>query len=177
MDAQQLKIDNLNHTYSPIQKRLQNQSIDLQGLSNSLAAILKKMDASIEVQNRLIQALTDGLDIHAEELAPAIVEAIKQQTGLTLSEHLANECGDQLDQLSSMIRTTSMRFKLSQSVARDEMNTMCSVVTSIRHSFAIVLSSFGGTLLLAIALPGWWGLVSLLPLLMIIVYLMMQKEG
>ncbi|MFC6202042.1 hypothetical protein ACFP1L_09205 [Lactiplantibacillus nangangensis] len=177
LDALQVKTNNLHSVYTPMQRQLQAQSVDLSTLSKDLNNNTQAQKQAIQAQNRLTAALQQGLDIHAEDLAPDIVRAIQHETGMSLTENIQRAVGRQLSELASTVNAATTQFKLSKQAAQASQAETRATADLIRRNLLASLAGFGGSLLVAIALPGWWGLFSLLPLAITAGYLLIAKEG
>lgn len=176
LNALQVKTDNLHSVYTPMQRQLQAQSVDLSTLSKDLNANTLALKQAIQAQNRLTVALQQGLDIHAEDLAPDIVRAIQRETGLSLTENIQRAAGSSLAALASTVNAATTQFKLSKQATQQSQAETRATANLIQRNLLTSLVGFGGALLVAVALPGWWGLFSLLPLVITAGYLLINKE-
>lgn len=176
LDALKVKTDNLNHVYTPMQRELQAHSVDLSTLSKDLNNNTIAQKQAIQAQNRLTAALQQGLDIHAEDLAPDIVRAIQRETGLSLTESIQRAANSSLTELASTVSVATTQFKLSKQATQQSQAETRATANLIRRNLLTSLTGFGGSLLVAVALPGWWGLFSLLPLAITAGYLLINRE-
>lgn len=165
MDAIKTRLDNTVGYYTSTQRLLQAGSIDLNGVTNQLAQLVDKLSQCIVAQNALTQAVSNGLDVRAEELAPAVAREIK------------GDLSGMLTELDTHVVAATRQFTLSQNGARDAITGVGSVARSMQTTVIAALGGLGSTAVLLVALPGLWRLIALIPVVVAVTIVFLRKDS
>jgi len=168
--ALQSAVDNLKGSYTPLQKELSAQMVDFNQLGQQYSDLGIKLDGQRKSVNNLAHAVIGGLDIHAEELATPIVDAILEQTGKTLDQHITDETNASLERFSGAVEASEKQFNYQKKVLKDLSDGVFKSTKLIKKIAIWSLSCFGGSMALVAALPGWWKLFGLVPLIAGVLY-------
>lgn len=164
VDAMRVKTDGLQMHYTPMAKQLQAQSVDLSVLSKDLNGNTQTQHAAIKAQNALTKALSNGLDVRAEDLAPAVASE--------LHADFANMFADLIDK----VETATTQFQLAKKADLAARAENRSFWRSLRKALIVALGGFGLATVLLVSLPGLWRLFATLPLIVAVAYVFIGKE-
>lgn len=164
VDAMRVKTDGLQMHYTPMAKQLQAQSVDLSVLSKDLNGNTRIQHDAIVAQNALAQALSKGLDVRAEDLAPAVARV------------LHDNFADMFAELIDKVDTATTQFNLAKRedlAAKTENRTFWRL---LRKSLIVALGGVGLATVLLVALPGLFRLTAALPLIVATMYVLNGKD-
>lgn len=164
VDAMRVKTDGLQMHYTPMAKQLQAQSVDLSVLSKDLNSNTRTQRNAIIAQNALTQALANGLDVRAEDLAPAV--------GRVIHDDFASMFAELLEKVNTA--TTQFQLAKKENLAAKAENR--AFWRLLRKTLVVALGGVGVATVLLIALPGLWRLIALLPLIIACTYVSIGKD-